>query len=156
MIGRIRPVFSIFFLIPLLALGACGTLRTISGLEKNSPDEFAVVTRPPLIIPPEYTLTPPEPGEARPQNLASSVETLRALFPDNPDVTPQVSAAEQALLRSIEAQPLADIRSNVSDGTEVVEKGTLLEDIVAIEEREDGPDGSSIDHIASEEEDGEG
>ena len=52
--------------------------------------------------------------------------------------------------------PLADIRSNVSDGTEVVEKGTLLEDIVGIEEREDGPDGSSIDHIASEEEDGEG
>ena len=156
MTGRIRTVVSILFLIPMLTLGACGTLKQITGLAKNSPDEFAVVTSPPLILPPDYTLTPPEPGESRTQDLASSAETLRALFPNNPNITPEVSSGEQALLNSIEAQALSDVRSNINDGTEVTQKGTLLEDIVELEEREDGPDGARIDHVSSEEEGGEG
>lgn len=154
MIGNFRTAFTVLILLPVFTLGACSTMKKIAGKEKNSPDEFAVVTRPPLILPPEYNLTPPEPGEAKPQELASSVETLRALFPDNANVVPEVSSGEMALLRAIEAQPLADIRSNVNDETEVVEKGTVLEDIVGVEERDSRPDGSSIEHVSSEEEGG--
>jgi hypothetical protein len=33
---------------------------------KRSPDEFAVVSRAPLIMPPDYGLRPPAPGESRP------------------------------------------------------------------------------------------
>ncbi len=150
MTGKFRTVLTLTVVVPLLALGGCGTLKKISGKDKNAPDEFAVVTRPPLILPPEYNLSPPKPGEVTPQNLASSAETLRTLFPDRENVQPQVSLGEAALLRSIEAQPLSDIRPSVGSDIEVTEKGTLLEDIVTIDEREGSPDGSSIDHISSE------
>ena len=33
---------------------------------KRSPDEFAVVRRAPLILPPDYGLRPPRPGETGP------------------------------------------------------------------------------------------
>ncbi len=150
MTGKFRTVLTLTVVVPLLALGGCGTLKKISGKDKNAPDEFAVVTLPPLILPPEYNLSPPKPGEVTPQNLASSAETLRTLFPDRENVQPQVSLGEAALLRSIEARPLSDIRPSVGSDIEVTEKGTLLEDIVTIDEREGSPDGSSIDHISSE------
>lgn len=154
MTGKFRTAVTIFFLLPIFTLGACGTIQNISGKSKNSPDEFAVVTQPPLIMPPDWTITPPAPGEAVPQRLASSVETLRALFPDDPDVIPQASLGEAALLRSIEARPLADVRSDLHGETDITEKGTLLEDINSIDERTGSPDGTSIEHVSSEPEGG--
>ncbi|MBY0432398.1 MAG: DUF3035 domain-containing protein, partial [Rhodospirillales bacterium] len=35
--------------------------------DKMPPDEFSVVSRAPLSLPPSYTLRPPQPGAARPQ-----------------------------------------------------------------------------------------
>src|SRR5215472_170318 len=48
----------------LVALSACDTLRNEAGITKQSPDEFAVSTKPPLIIPPDFNLRPPSPGAA--------------------------------------------------------------------------------------------
>lgn len=53
----------------LLALGLCtacnsGEVRETLGLNKDAPDEFRVVSRPPLSVPPEFHLRPPAPGEA--------------------------------------------------------------------------------------------
>lgn len=50
-----------------LALSGCGNMRDTLGLGKNTPDEFAVVTRAPLSMPPTYELRPPQPGAPRPQ-----------------------------------------------------------------------------------------
>lgn len=50
----------------VLSLSACG-LGDALGLGKRSPDEFAVVKRQPLIVPPEHDLRPPRPGAPRPQ-----------------------------------------------------------------------------------------
>jgi len=50
-----------------LALGACSSTKSIIGLEKQSPDEFEVVTRAPLSLPPDYGLRAPAPGKQRPQ-----------------------------------------------------------------------------------------
>ena len=47
---------------PLLA--GCDSLRDAAGLTKQSPDEFAVVTKAPLVIPPDFNLHPPSPGAA--------------------------------------------------------------------------------------------
>jgi hypothetical protein len=47
---------------PLLA--GCESLRDAAGLTKKSPDEFAVVTKAPLVIPPDFNLRPPSPGAA--------------------------------------------------------------------------------------------
>ena len=45
-------------------LSACGGVREAVGLETPAPDEFAVVTKAPLVMPPDYTLRPPQPGVA--------------------------------------------------------------------------------------------
>lgn len=50
----------------LAALSACSgsTAREVIGLSREAPDEFRVVSRPPLSVPPQFSLRPPaEPGE---------------------------------------------------------------------------------------------
>lgn len=50
-------------------LAGCGSTSKALGLNKASPDEFRVVAKAPLVIPPDYSLRPPKPGEPRPQEL---------------------------------------------------------------------------------------
>lgn len=138
-----------------LLVSGCSQFRNITGVGKNPPDEFAVVERPNLILPPEFELAPPDPADPSPQDLASAADTLRALFPDRTNVTPQTSAGEDALIRNIEARPLTEVRSQVEDReTEVVEKGTLLDEIIEGPERDGEIDNSRINHVSSEDEDG--
>ncbi len=49
------------------ALAGCSDFRQAVGTEKSSPDEFAVVARAPLSLPPNFALRPPDPGAPRPQ-----------------------------------------------------------------------------------------
>jgi len=58
-------------------LGGCDTLRSTFGPNKKPPDEFSVLTKAPLVLPPEFTLRPPEPGapsrvETDPRQKAAS------------------------------------------------------------------------------------
>lgn len=48
-------------------LAGCSEARQAMGLGKRAPDEFTVVKRAPLSLPPQYTLRPPQPGAPRPQ-----------------------------------------------------------------------------------------
>jgi hypothetical protein len=52
-----------------LALAGCHTASKMMGMEKVTPDEFRVVTKAPLVVPPDFSLRPPAPGEPRPQEL---------------------------------------------------------------------------------------
>ena len=52
-----------------LGLGGCSTASKALGMNKNTPDEFRTVARAPLVVPPDYSLRPPAPGEPRPQEL---------------------------------------------------------------------------------------
>jgi hypothetical protein len=47
-------------------LTACtnSDVRDSLGINREAPDEFVVVSRPPLSVPPEFELRPPRPGEA--------------------------------------------------------------------------------------------
>src|SRR5256885_6735423 len=67
----------------MLSLSSCESIRNfVAG--KEPPDEFAVVTKAPLIIPPDYNLKPPKPGVA-PLNQASPTQTAEAaLYSDDP------------------------------------------------------------------------
>lgn len=64
----------LFILLPLL-IAACGesTVRDTLGIGRKAPDEFRVVSRPPLSVPPDFSLRPPGeagqmlPGEAAPE-----------------------------------------------------------------------------------------
>ena len=59
---------------------ACEGARKQLGLTKNPPDEFTVVTRAPLVVPPDATLRPPAPGLQRPHELKPSEQAEAALF----------------------------------------------------------------------------
>ncbi|MFQ5971378.1 MAG: DUF3035 domain-containing protein [Alphaproteobacteria bacterium] len=64
----------------VLVLSACSGTKRAFGLEKTSPDEFQVVSRAPLSMPPDFSLRPPEPGKERPQELAASEQARQTVF----------------------------------------------------------------------------
>jgi hypothetical protein len=51
------------------ALAGCASTKQALGITKVVPDEFRVVSMAPLVVPPDYALRPPAPGEPRPQEL---------------------------------------------------------------------------------------
>ncbi len=52
-----------------VGLSGCQGMNKALGLNKVTPDEFRIVTKAPLVVPPDYSLRPPAPGEPRPQEL---------------------------------------------------------------------------------------
>jgi hypothetical protein len=56
---------------------SCDTIREAAGVTKQPPDEFAIATKAPLIIPPDYNLKPPKPGAA-PLNQVSPTQAAQA------------------------------------------------------------------------------
>ncbi len=60
-------------------LTACSGTKEMLGLEKTAPDEFAVYSRAPLSLPPDYSLKPPTPGADRPQGEDEQAKAQRAL-----------------------------------------------------------------------------
>lgn len=69
----------------LSALAACSTdTGKVLGLDRQTPDEFAVVTRAPLTLPPEYGLRPPDPDGQRTSDLQPRLDAQRAVFGDDP------------------------------------------------------------------------
>ena len=66
-----------------LGLGACSKSETVQealGYEQKGPDEMAVISRPPLIVPPDYNLRPPRPGENSDGAAAASDAARRTLI----------------------------------------------------------------------------
>jgi hypothetical protein len=62
------------------ALSGCSAMRDMAGLQKKSPDEFAVTTKAPLVIPPDFNLRPPMPGAPPANTLDPSSNAQQALF----------------------------------------------------------------------------
>lgn len=93
---RSMKQYRLAFMVSLLALTACesGEVRDSLGLGRTAPDEFVVVSRPALSVPPEFTLVPPEPGAEGPR--ASTEEMAR-----------------EALIGTTEER----VRQSISDGT---------------------------------------
>ena len=62
---------SLLATVSLMALSACSsnTVRDTLGLERSAPDEFRVVSRPPLSVPPQFSLRPPSNSDASPNQL---------------------------------------------------------------------------------------
>lgn len=113
-------------------LAACGSNGGILGRER--PDEFAVQRQAPLVVPPDFNLTPPAPGAPRPASDAPASQALEALF-GGPAQRSAVEAG--ALDRAGTAEP--GIRSSVGDPqTNTVGKGTVTRDLIAAPEGDGG------------------
>ena len=107
-------------------LAGCGS----SGLlNRDRPNEFAVQRQTPLVVPPDFALTPPQPGAPRPveRGSTSQQQALDALF-GGP--APRSDVEKNTIGRAGTAAP--GIRSSVGDpGTNTVAKGDLTRDILA-------------------------
>ena len=55
-----------------LGLSGCSATMNALGLGKHPPDEFVVVTHPPLQVPANFDLVPPQPGAPRPQEESAA------------------------------------------------------------------------------------
>lgn len=75
-----KIVLTSFFALSFM-LTACGTdVQEELGLKRKPPDEFAVVKRAPLAMPPDYSLRPPRPGAPRPQEQTTSEQAKQTVF----------------------------------------------------------------------------
>ncbi|MBL8672649.1 MAG: DUF3035 domain-containing protein [Alphaproteobacteria bacterium] len=105
-----------------LALSGCSNLKETLGLNRKPPDEFTVVSRAPLSLPPDAMLRPPRPGEQRPQEAAAPQKGKQAVFGlDQQQVAlgpAGASSGELALLRRAGAEDAkGDIRKKVDEET---------------------------------------
>jgi hypothetical protein len=62
------------------ALVGCSDVRDVFGTRKDPPDEFQVVARAPLALPPNFDLRPPEPGVDRPQEGSTTDMAARRIL----------------------------------------------------------------------------
>ena len=114
----------------IASLGGCEQTREAFGLNKSAPDEFAVVTRAPLAIPPDFGLRPPTPGAKRPQEDSTKNEARGILLrsgPNGAQAVPggkELSRGEVALLGKAGAQDAdPSIRDKVSRESSVLAEG---------------------------------
>lgn len=79
---RIRSVLSLVVGFAAITglIGCSERSGNILGFEKSSPDEFAVVKRAPLTLPPEFGLRPPRPGAVRPQAVSPRDEAKKSVI----------------------------------------------------------------------------
>ena len=109
-------------------LAGCGTT---SPFDRGAPDEFAVARGAPLVVPPDFALTPPGPGEPD-VGADPRAQALQALFGG-----PQPrSAVEQRLLQQADTGgngAALGARSIAGDpNTQVVNRGALVQTIIAL------------------------
>lgn len=63
-----------------VAASGCASAGRAIGMGKSIPDEWRTVAKAPLVVPPDYALRPPAPGEPRPQELQPESQARVALL----------------------------------------------------------------------------
>lgn len=122
-----KNVFAI--ILPILLIG-CSSARDIVGLGKQSPDEFEVVTRAPLSLPPDYGLRVPIPNISRTQeksvrdsadDLISSIGSSSRQKLSRRNRLGATSPAEDAILGRAQARSADDsIRAKLSSDNKTI------------------------------------
>ena len=112
-----------------LAVSGCGTF---GGGRAGSPDEFAVARNAPLVIPPDYSLTPPVAGTVTSTPADAQQRAIEALF-GGPAPRPQ---SESSLLDQAGRDRAAlGVRSIAGDpNTNVIDLGATTQAIIAAPE----------------------
>ena len=118
-VGRLR--------IPLLAgaclslaalLPGCADLRMALGMDRVGPDEFAIESRAPLLIPPDFNLRPPQPGAQRPQEPTAAERARRVVDAAGPgEPGRQATAAMRPAAGPGSAGPQLDPNQQVGENS---------------------------------------
>jgi len=111
---------------PAILLAGC---TVFGGGKQKSLDEFAVARNAPLIIPPDYTLTPPIAGTVSMSAQDAQTQAVEALF-GGP--APRSQTETSILDRAGRDRASLGIRSTAGDpDTRVVDKGQTTQAILA-------------------------
>lgn len=127
------------------SLGACATVENSLGLGEGAPDEFQVVSKAPLEIPPDFNLLPPRPGMARPQELTAAESAREAVLGAGRSArlgNTFQSSGELALLRhsgALEADPA--IVQKLNEDANLIDRGAQFSEMVLFFEE---PDPSAV------------
>lgn len=122
--GLGRAMWLVSLLVGAGLVSGCGDTRKSLGLDRTAPDEFAVVSRAPLSLPPSYTLEPPRPGAPRPQERSARTQGSATFFgtgggASGRDRTTTGSGGQVALLTAAGAdRAMPDIRAVVDRETQ--------------------------------------
>ena len=139
------------------ALSACeGGIGDALGLGKNAPDEFAVVRSAPLTLPPDFSLRPPRPGEARPDVVPLRDQARDALLGEAGAAgSPAMGAASQGEAAFIEQAGAGDVDPNIRHVVDREFSGYASEDESFVDSlmfwQDDDPPGEVIDAAAEAE-----
>lgn len=76
---RIIAPICVLTLSSAVLVGCTSTSRAL-GLKKEAPNEFNILTKAPLVVPPEYNLRPPQIGESSSENNYSQKAAREALI----------------------------------------------------------------------------
>ena len=124
----------ISFVLGLTAsVAACGGSNNQLGYSKSVPDEFNVVRRAPLIVPPEFNLLPPSASSSRPATPQGAELARLIVLPNAPRLS--ASAAERNLLAKADkgkayGYGIREELDNQQRGT-VSEEAVLVDRLVA-------------------------
>ncbi|MCR9195868.1 MAG: DUF3035 domain-containing protein [Hyphomonas sp.] len=123
----------------LVSAGLAMTLVTgcvgLSG--SNAPDEFRVVKKAPLVVPPEYSLRPPQAGQSQPFEVDEERAGSASAF--GTDIGQNASAGERALVAAAGASAVSPvIRQRVDwEEAKTIRKSASIADRVLFWQRDD-------------------
>ncbi|TVQ33944.1 MAG: DUF3035 domain-containing protein [Geminicoccaceae bacterium] len=115
-----RPALVLALSAPFVftACGGGGGVGDALGMGRRAPDEFQVVQRAPLTLPPNFALRPPEPGAARPQE-GTPAQRAQVALTGAPMPVADATPGQAALLASAGAATAdPEIRMVLANETE--------------------------------------
>ncbi|MEM9572023.1 MAG: DUF3035 domain-containing protein [Pseudomonadota bacterium] len=104
----------------------------------NSPDEFRVVKKAPLVVPPEYSLRPPEAGAGTPFEVDEGRAGTATAF--GLDIGQDASPSERALVAAADANAVSPVIRQQVDW----EEAAIIRKSVGVSDRVLGSDGSEL------------
>jgi hypothetical protein len=129
-------------LLPVLLLSACDTLKKQVGVGRHSPDEFAVVKRAPLTLPPEYALRAPSADYLPPASEATQQARQSLMGAAAPAPAAKGTADQAFLARTGAGQADPDIRTaiNRDNGYIALQNRTVADRLIFWSESENNPE----------------
>ncbi|HFB54730.1 MAG TPA: DUF3035 domain-containing protein [Hellea balneolensis] len=129
----------------------CSTGAKVLGIRKSAPNEFNILTKPPLIVPPEYNLRPPRTGELNIEEKYSTVAARKALLGE---IDPAKPSAGEAVLIAKAGGGKADptVRALIDASNSIERKNRGFADRVMFWKngKAIGPDGQPLDPDSEE------
>ncbi|MDO8605038.1 MAG: DUF3035 domain-containing protein [Phaeospirillum sp.] len=147
-LGNSVRIAALAVLLPLV-LSACQDAKRALGYEKMPPDEFQVVQRAPLSMPPDFTLRPPQPGATRPQEGTTRDQARKVITGQRmgtPIATEGRTSGDLVLLKRVGADSIQpDIRVLVNkENQSLLEADKSFSDRIIFWRKADPP-GASVD-----------